>query len=66
MQTDYVKPQPLLLSRRQLAARLGVTERTAAEWDLRGRIPSLRIGRTVRYCEADVLAWLRRVNGGAR
>lgn len=56
---------PLLLKRRQLAESLGVTERTVAEWDLTGKIPAIRIGRTVRYSAEDVLAWLRKT-GGAR
>jgi excisionase family DNA binding protein len=57
--------EPLLLNRRQLAERLGVTDRTIAEWDLTGKIPAIRIGRTVRYSAGDVLNWLRKV-GGAR
>ncbi len=57
---------PLLLNRRQLAERLGVTDRTIAEWDLTGKIPAIRIGRTVRYSADDVLNWLRRTGGPAR
>lgn len=57
--------QPLLLNRCQLAERLGVTDRTVAEWDLTGKIPSIRIGRTVRYSADDVLNWLRK-NGGSK
>jgi excisionase family DNA binding protein len=56
----------LLLNRRQLAESLGVTERTIAGWDLAGKIPAIRIGRTVRYNAADVLEWLRRTGGPAR
>lgn len=67
--TDYrtstPTAEPLLLNRRQLAERLGVTDRTIAEWDLTGKIPAIRIGRTVRYCPDDVLNWLRK-SGGAR
>lgn len=57
--------QPLLLTRRQLAHHLNVTERTVAAWDLTGRIPAVRIGRTVRYHADDVIGWLRK-SGGAR
>lgn len=57
--------QPLLLTRRQLAHQLNVTERTVAAWDLTGRLPAIRIGRTVRYHADDVLGWLRKA-GGAR
>ncbi len=56
--------EPLLLTRDQLAVKLGVTARTVASWDLQGRIPRLTIGRTVRYHADDVLAHLRRVNHG--
>lgn len=54
---------PQLLNRRELATHLGVTSRTVATWDLSGRIPALRIGRTVRYHLDDVLAHLRRRGG---
>ena len=56
--------EPVLLDREQIAAKLGVTSRTIAEWDLQGRIPSIRIGRTVRYHAGDVIDWVRKV--GAR
>lgn len=56
---------PVLLNRRQLAAKLGVTDRTIAEWDATGKIPAIRVGRVVRYHMGDVLDWLRR-RGGAR
>lgn len=65
LETNGPTADPLLLNRRQLGEKLGVTDRTIAEWDLTGKIPSIRIGRTVRYSADDVLNWLRRV-GGAR
>jgi excisionase family DNA binding protein len=49
-----------LLTRPELAARLKVTTRTLAEWDAQGKIPSIVIGRSVRYCWDDVLNWLRK------
>jgi len=49
-----------LCNRRQLARYLNVTERTVAAWDLSGRIPAIRIGRTVRYDRTEVLRWLQR------
>ena len=57
-----IGPDPFggLVNRRQLAEYLHVTERTVAAWDLCGRIPSIRIGRTVRYDLADVRRWLQR------
>lgn len=57
--------RPVLANRNQLAAALGVSGRTVAAWDLGGKIPAIRIGRTVRYSIEDVIAWLRKT-GGAR
>ncbi len=48
-----------LISLSELAATLGVDERTAARWARSGRIPSYRAGRQWRFDAAEVLAALR-------
>jgi excisionase family DNA binding protein len=48
-----------LLTARELAETLGVTPKTVLRWtDARG-LPGYRIGRALRYREADVEAWLQ-------
>jgi excisionase family DNA binding protein len=52
------KVGPLLLTSRQAAEALAISERKL--WDLtkRGDIPVVRIGRSVRYAPADLQAWI--------
>ncbi|OBG29131.1 AlpA family transcriptional regulator [Mycobacterium sp. 852002-51057_SCH5723018] len=46
------------LSRKQLANRLGVPDKTPAEWATKGTGPKYaRFGRHVRYRLSDVLDW---------
>ena len=50
-----------LLTRKQVAAELEVTERTIARWDAEGIGPprvSYGKGKRIRYRRADVLKWL--------
>lgn len=50
---------PRLITTGQTAALLGVRVTTLESWRLRGNGPCYRkIGRLVRYAEADVLAWI--------
>jgi excisionase family DNA binding protein len=53
-----------LLRKRELADRLGVSPRTLDEWQRRGRIAYLKIGKSCRYRWNDVIAKLQsyRVN----
>jgi len=53
-----------LLRKRELAERLGVSSRTVDDWQRRGRIAYLKIGRSCRYRWNDVIAKLQsfRVN----
>jgi excisionase family DNA binding protein len=53
-----------LLTKRGLAPKLQISERTVSEWMKKGRIPFLKIGKTVRFDLADVLQKLgaHRVN----
>jgi len=47
-----------LLKKRELAERLGVSTRTVDDWQRRGRIAYLKIGKSCRYVWRDVLARL--------
>ena len=48
------------LTEKEAAARLGVTVRTVQEWRRQGRGPQFyKIGRAVRYAEADLLEFIR-------
>jgi excisionase family DNA binding protein len=50
----------ILLSARQAATLLGVTERTILRWSKAGMLTARRFGiRTTRYRKADVLAMAR-------
>jgi excisionase family DNA binding protein len=53
-----------LLNKRELANRLGVSTRTVDDWQRRGRICHLKIGKSCRYRWPDVLEKLNayRVN----
>ena len=53
-----------LLRKRELAARLAISKRTLDVWCAQGRVPFLKIGRTVRFRMSDVLEALNgcRVN----
>lgn len=53
-----------LLKKRDIARELQLGPRTIDEWMRKGRIPFLKIGKTVRFRLADVLAKLNdyRVN----
>jgi len=43
-----------LLTREQVADFVGVSVKTIARWDRKGWLPSIRIGRLVRYKPGDV------------
>ena len=47
-----------LLKKAELAQRLGVSTRTIDDWQRRGRIAYLKIGRSARYRWGDVIAKL--------
>lgn len=56
---EAASSERLLVSVREAARMLGVCEKTL--WSLtvpRGPIPSVRIGRAVRYSPADLQAWI--------
>jgi excisionase family DNA binding protein len=47
-----------LLRKRELAEKLSISERTLCVWMSKGRIPFLKVGRSVRFRLPDVLAKL--------
>ena len=50
---------PKLLTNWEVSQLLGVKQNTLSIWRLNGRGPAFRkVGRLVRYTEADVIAWL--------
>ena len=60
MNDSQPRPTPVLLTPRQVAERLGVAVQTLAKWRcLRATgIPFRRVGRSVRYLERDVSAYI--------
>jgi excisionase family DNA binding protein len=48
-----------LLTARQAADRLAISERTLWELTNRGDLPCVRLGRSVRYDPADLEAWVQ-------
>ena len=63
--TPEINPAPLastsegMLDKKELASRLKMTTRTVENWQRRGIIPYVKIGKIVRFCWADVLAHLK-------
>ena len=55
-----------LLTARELAARLGVSEAGVRKWLLEGKLPAVRLGKCVRFDLAEVLASFAQRAGGAR
>ncbi len=53
-------PEPLLVDVRVAARLLSVCERTVWNMAKRGELPSLRIGRAVRFSVDDIKAWIQR------
>lgn len=58
--TAILKTQPNLLDTEQAAAHIGVTPRTLEVWRCvkRHAIPYIKVGRLVKYRQADLDAWL--------
>ncbi|HUU94501.1 MAG TPA: helix-turn-helix domain-containing protein [Phycisphaerae bacterium] len=53
-----------LLTPRQAAKALAISERTLWKFTKRGEVPVVRIGRAVRYDQADLQAWIQRRKAG--
>lgn len=47
-----------LLTLREVAAYLRVSEKTVRRWVAQGRIPCVRLGRVVRFVAGDVFRWV--------
>lgn len=52
--------QPLLLTARQAAKALSISERTLYTLTKTGEIPAIKVGRLVRYDPRDLDAWIHR------
>jgi excisionase family DNA binding protein len=48
-----------LLTARQVADQLGLSTETVLNWVRRGELPAFRLGRAIRFREADVDTWLQ-------
>jgi excisionase family DNA binding protein len=60
-------PAPMLLTVRQAAEALQISERKLWGMAAAGEIPRVRIGRSVRYDPTDLRAWIeRQKTGGPR
>lgn len=58
MRTMTDKSDPIWISRKQLAERYDIPEKTPAEWATKGTGPRYaRFGKHVRYRLADVIKW---------
>ncbi len=58
---DIIQAGRDLLSEQEAAELLTVAPGTLSVWRSTGRynLPFLKVGRKVRYCRADLLAWLK-------
>jgi excisionase family DNA binding protein len=56
-------PEPLL-DRAEAARRLGISERLLWRLTAKGAVPSIRLGRTVRYCPKAIASVIEK--GGAK
>lgn len=49
---------PLLITKRELSARTGLSERKIDDLVQRGELPAVRIGRSIRFAVTDVIAFI--------
>ena len=47
-----------LLNKHGLAVKLGISKRSVDVWMKKGRLPFIKVGKTVRFCWPDVLGKL--------
>jgi excisionase family DNA binding protein len=57
-QTEQLTITPLLLTGRQAARLLSISERTLFTLTQEGQIPAVRFGRSVRYDPGDLRRWI--------
>jgi len=56
---NHDRPVPLLLSCQEAAHLLGISPRTLFSHTKAGKIPSLKIGRLVKYPLVELQAWIK-------
>lgn len=61
--TTRDEPHILLMTSREAATALAVSERTLWTLTNRGEIPAVRIGRSVRYDPHDLTRWISQLKG---
>lgn len=49
-----------LITAKEVAEMLGVNYKTVYEWERQKRIPSVRVGRCVRFRPSELAEWLRK------
>ncbi len=64
MVTAQTEQDALLLKVRQASALTGIPEPTLYEQAAAGRIPCLKLGRSVWFSRAELLAWIERETQG--
>ncbi len=57
-----IATDPLLLTPRDAARRLSLSEKTLYNYTKAGQIPVVRIGRAVRYSLDDLKSWIQRAS----
>jgi len=60
MNTETQKIEPLLLTPKETAKILNICERTLFALTQRGELPSIRIGRAVRFPMAELQKWIEK------
>lgn len=55
---------PLLVTARDAAAKLSISERTLCELTNNGDLPCIRIGRSVRHVPTDLEQWVEKKRSG--
>ena len=65
MVNEPVTQGRLLVDRREAAHLLSLSERTVFTLTDAGELPTVRIGRAVRYPVTGLIAWIERSKGGA-
>lgn len=63
MNTLTPAPEPMLYSRRQVAAMLGLCEKSVWQLSRDGKLPIVRLGRAVRHDAADVRRLIESAKG---
>lgn len=55
--------EPMLLRPKDAARRLALSERTLWAMTRAGLLPCVRVGKSVRYCPADLAEWVQKAKG---